>query len=80
MHQLKATFPRMADTLPYEEKGNRGYELSLMVRLNNHHCSTIGMNQILHTFMLDTSPERRYFCFPNTDPTANAWLDIHFAG
>lgn len=80
MYQLKAKFPRMADTLPYEEKGNRGYDLSLMVRLYNHQCCTIGMNQILNTYMFNSSAERRYFGYANTDPTANAWVDMHFAG
>ena len=80
MYQLKSKFPRMGDTLPYEEKGHRGYDLSLMVRLYNHQCSTIGMNQIVNTYMFNSSPERRYFGFANTDPTADAWVDVQFAG
>jgi hypothetical protein len=32
-----------------------------MIRLYNHQVQSIGMNQILSTFMPDISAERRYF-------------------
>ena len=80
MYQLQTKFPRMTDTLPYEEKGNQGYDLSLMVRLHNHQCSTIGMNQILNTYMSYSSPENHYFGYGAVDPTANVWVDSQIVG
>jgi hypothetical protein len=61
MHQLKSKFPRMDDRIKYEERGQRRIDLALMVRLYNHQVSTIGMNQILTTFMSETSPERQFY-------------------
>jgi DDE superfamily endonuclease len=61
MHQLKSKFPRMNDTIKYETRGHRLLDLSLMVRLYNHQCVSIGMNQILNTYMPGESREYQYF-------------------
>jgi hypothetical protein len=61
MHQLQAKFPRMADKIKYEENGERRLDISLMIRLYNHQVRRVGMNQILDTYMMDSSPERTYF-------------------
>jgi hypothetical protein len=72
MHQIRCKFPRMDDTIRYEEKGLRRLDLSLMIRLYNHQCETIGMNQILNTFMLQVSKEKKYFSYGGSlDATAN---------
>jgi hypothetical protein len=47
--------------IPWEERGERRLDLGLMVRLYNHQVSTIGINQILTTFMPERSPEIAYF-------------------
>ena len=61
MHQIRCKFPRMDDTLKYETRGQRVLDLSLMIRLYNHQCQSIGMNQILNTFMAHQSAEVQYF-------------------
>ncbi|KAG7336804.1 DDE superfamily endonuclease [Nitzschia inconspicua] len=75
MRQIQAKFPRMTDKIKWEERGCRLLDLSLMIRLYNHQVRSIGMNQILDTFMKETSPERRYFAYDVTvSQTANAFL------
>ena len=74
MRQIQAKFPRMADTIKYEEKGGRRLDLSLMVRLYNHQVRCVGMNQILDTYMKETSPEKRYFNHTTIDATAHNFV------
>jgi hypothetical protein len=74
MHQIQSKFPRMTDKIKYEEKGIRQLDLSLMVRLYNHQVQHVGMNQILDTYMKDTSAERSYFNYGVIDATADAFL------
>jgi hypothetical protein len=72
MHQIRCKFPRMDDTIRYEERGVRRLDLSLMIRLYNHQCETIGMNQILTTFMSQLSKEKKYFSYGGSlDATAD---------
>ena len=67
MKQFRSKFPRICrNTIPWEENGQRRIDLSLMIRLYNHQTSTIGMNQILSTFMPNVSPERRFYFSTNT--------------
>jgi hypothetical protein len=62
MRQIKAKFPRLCHgIIPLEDAGQRRIDISLMVRLYNHQVQTIGMNQILSTFMPERSAESRYF-------------------
>jgi DDE superfamily endonuclease len=61
MRQIQAKFPRMTDSLRYEEQGGRLLDLKLMIRLYNHSVERIGMNQILDTYMPEKSPERCYY-------------------
>ena len=61
MYQMKSKFPRMNDSIKYETKGKRQLDLSLMVRLYNHQCVSIGMNHILNTYMVKNSKEYKYF-------------------
>lgn len=65
MHQIQSKFPRMTDTLLWEEVGKRRIDITLMVRLYNHQVQTVGMNQILSTFMSESSAERSYFGHAN---------------
>jgi hypothetical protein len=58
MHQLQSKFPRMTDKIKYEEKGIRQLDLSLMIRLCNHQVVRIGMNQILDSYIKQSSAER----------------------
>jgi hypothetical protein len=60
--------PKMDAIIWYEERGQRCLELSLMIRLYNYQCETIGMNQILNTFMLQVSKEK------STVPTVDCWI------
>ena len=75
MHQVRSKFPRMTDIIKYETNGQRGLDLSLMVRLYNHQCLSIGMNQILNTYMSGNSKEYAYFGGSHAlDETANNTL------
>ena len=58
-----------------ERGGQRRIDLSLMVRLYNHQVLTVGQNQILNTYMLEESPERRFFG-RNIDADANEILHV----
>jgi hypothetical protein len=76
MHQIKAKFPRMNDTLKYEIRGQRRIDLILMVRLYNHQCTTMGRNQILSTYMPLISPENKFFHYGiSIDASANTLAD-----
>ena len=54
MRQIQGQFPRLKDPLPYEEFGERKVILNLQVLLYNYQTSTIGINQILNSFMSRT--------------------------
>jgi hypothetical protein len=62
MRQIKAKFSRLCQAvIPLEDRGQRRIDISLMVRLYNHQVQSVGMNQMLSTFMPERSAERRYF-------------------
>jgi hypothetical protein len=44
-----------------EDNGQRRSDMTVMISLYNHQVESIGMNQLLSTFMPDISAERRYF-------------------
>ena len=72
MKQFRCKFPRICKAvIPWEERGQRRLDLGLMVRLYNHQVSTIGMNQILTTFMPERSPEIAYFNYGAIDETGD---------
>jgi hypothetical protein len=73
MRQMQSKFPRMTDTLKYEEHGRRKLDLNLMIRLYNHNVRRIGMNQILDSYMPEKSAERRYYL--DTDRRIDATAD-----
>ena len=51
MRTIQAQFPRLTETLDYEEDGERKVILQLMVHLYNYQCVEVGINQILNSFM-----------------------------
>ena len=55
MRMVQGQFPRLKDSLLYEEKGDRQVILSLMVHLYNFHCSTVGINTIQNSYCDKTS-------------------------
>jgi hypothetical protein len=73
MRQIQSKFPRMTDTLNYEERGCRKLDLNLRIRLYNHNVRRIGMNQILDSEMPEKSAERRYYL--DTDRRIDATAD-----
>jgi hypothetical protein len=62
MRQIKAKFPRLCHgTIELGDIGQRRIDMTVMIRIYNHQVQSIGMNQILSTFLPDISTERRYF-------------------
>ena len=55
MRMIQGQFPRMKDRLRLEELGDRKIIVHLVLLLYNYQCSKVGINQILNTFMSDTS-------------------------
>lgn len=55
MRMIQGQFPRMKDRLTLEELGDRKIILNLLLLLYNYQCSAVGINQILNTFMSNTS-------------------------
>ena len=51
MRGLQASFPRLKDRMPYEEKGERRLTMRLIVYLYNYRASVVGLNQIQSVFM-----------------------------
>jgi DDE superfamily endonuclease len=51
MRGLQASFPRLKDRMPYEEKGARRLTMRLIVYLYNYRAAVVGMNQIQSVFM-----------------------------
>ena len=50
MRMIGGSFPRLKDSLTYEEEGDRMIILRLMVHLYNFQTSQVGINQIMNTF------------------------------
>ena len=54
MRMIQGQFPRLKDRIVLEDFGERKVILNLMVLLYNYQASTVGINQILNTFMSKT--------------------------
>ena len=46
MRALQGAFPRLKDTIPYDERGESKLLLQLVVLMYNYRTSKIGLNQI----------------------------------
>ena len=55
MRMIQSSFPRIADTLVFENTGNRRVVMRLMIHLYNFQCAQVGINQILNSFMTTDS-------------------------
>ena len=55
MRMIQSSFPRIADTLVFENTGDRRVVMRLMIHLYNFQCAQVGINQILNSFMTTDS-------------------------
>ena len=60
MRMIQGQFPRLKDPLQFEEFGERRIIVNLMVVLYNYQTSTVGINEILLSFMSKTKGFRSY--------------------
>lgn len=62
MRGLQGSFPRLKDTLAYEERGERSTILELIVHVYNVRSTLVGINQILNSYMpsLDKSCDESF--------------------
>ena len=51
MRMIQGSFPRIRDTLVFDNTGDRRVVMRLMVHLYNFQCSQVCMNQILNSYM-----------------------------
>jgi hypothetical protein len=51
MHAFQSSFPRIKDTLPYEERGERRIILGCLLLLYNCRARLVGINQITNVYM-----------------------------
>ena len=51
MRMIQGQFPRVTDTLIFDESGDRRVVLRLLVHLYNFNCAQVGCNEILSSFM-----------------------------
>ena len=51
MRMIQGQFPRVTDTLVFDEVGDRRVVLRLLVHLYNFNCAQVGCNEILTFFM-----------------------------
>ena len=70
MRMIQGTFPRLKESLFYEEKGDRHVILRLMVNLYNFTCTNIGINTIQNSYMDKTN----YFGHAEIAECANGML------
>ena len=73
MRMIQGQFPRSKDPMPFEERGDRKDILHLMVLLYNFQASTVGINQILNTFMSRTEG---FYSYGSLSETANGLLSV----
>lgn len=71
MRMIQGQFPRLKDRMLYEEYGERRVIMQLMVLLYNFQTSTVGINEILNSFMSRTDG----FYSHNITTTANEIFD-----
>jgi hypothetical protein len=79
MHQIRSKSARLNDTIRYEESGQCGLDLSLMVRLYNHESMLNNWNEsnIKHIHVNIFKRESRYFHYNiRLDDSADAIADI----
>jgi len=69
MRMIQGQFPRLKDRMSYEEFGERKVIQSLMVLLYNYQTSTMGMNEILNSFMSRT---KGFYGYKDVELTATA--------
>ncbi len=70
MRMIQGSFPRLKESLCYEEKGDRRVILRLMVSLSNFTCSNMGMDIIQNSYMEKTN----YFGNQGINNCANGML------
>ena len=51
MRGLQASFPRLKDRFPYEERGERRITLKMITLIYNMRARMVGINQIRNTYM-----------------------------
>jgi len=61
MRAIQAAFPRVKETIPFEESGERRVVLTLLPLLYNFRLETVGLNQIRNTFCLGWSRDADFF-------------------
>ena len=68
MRMIQGQFPRVTDTLVFDEVGDRRVVLRLLVHFYNFNCAQVGCNETLTSFM---ESEEGYFGHPDITPNAN---------
>ena len=68
MRMVQGQFPRVADTLIFDESGDRRVVMRIMVHLYNFQCCQVGQNEILNSFM---QKDDGYFGHEYISPTVN---------
>ena len=68
MRMIQGQFPRITDTLVFDDSGDRRVVQRLLVHLYNFNCAQVGCNEILSSFM---KSEEGYFQHPEITPNAN---------
>ena len=66
MRAIQGAFPRLKDSVPVEENGERKVYLSLVPLLYNFRLETVGSNQIRNTYCIGWSRDADFFITPET--------------
>jgi len=61
MRAIQSAFPRLKETIPFEESGERRVCLSLVPLLYNFRLESVGLNQIRNTFCVAWSRDADFF-------------------
>jgi DDE superfamily endonuclease len=61
MRAIQSAFPRLKDTIHYEENGERGVFMSLVPLLYNYRLEKVGMNQIRNVYCPSWSVDSNFF-------------------
>ena len=73
MRMIQGQFPRLKDRMGLEDFGERKVILHLLVLLYNYQASTVGINQILNTFMSKTDG---FYSHDRVSTDANNVFDV----
>ena len=73
MRMIQGQFPRLKDRMGLEDFGERKVILHLLVLLYNYQASTVGINQILNTFMSKTDG---FYSHDRVSTDANDVFDV----